>query len=359
MSNPYEKYVQSDNPYTQYASDAGAALAQGFQRGGPIGAVVGGAGKGMDNLGDWLSKVGYNVGGATTDLAAKYLPAETAGGLGFAANVATQAIPTIFGGQAAKSAAPLLKKGARQLMQSSLKPTTEALRTGKAARAIDTMFKEGVNATPGGVEKLRARISELSDEIDVAIKNSPASVDKNAVASRLKDLIKKFEMQANPWSDVKAIENAWTEFLAHPMISGSKIPVQTAQEMKKGTYKVLGDKAYGEQKGAAAEAQKALARGLKEEISTAVPEVSGLNKYESDLINAMKVLERRVLQDANKNPLGLGALNPFTLPVWLWDRSPFLKSLTARGLYGGAEQIPANAARLGVGAFMSDTGSQE
>ena len=40
-----------------------------------------------------------------------------------------------------------------------------------------------------------------------------------------------------------------------------------AQAMKQGTYRALGDKAYGELKGASIEAQKAQARGLKEELA--------------------------------------------------------------------------------------------
>jgi hypothetical protein len=112
------------------------------------------------------------------------------------------------------------------------------------------------------------------------------------------------------------------------------IPVQLAQELKKGTYKTL-SKSYGELKGAEIEAQKALARGLKEKISESVPQVAGLNKRESDLLNALKVTERRALMDANKNPLGLGAIapDPARMMAFLADRNAWIKSMGARGLY--------------------------
>src|SRR3990167_10396587 len=103
--------------------------------------------------------------------------------------------------------------------------------------------------------------------------------------------------------------------------------------MKQGTYKAIGGKNYGELKGAETEAQKALARGVKEEISSAVPNVAALNKREGNLLNALSVAERRALMDANKNPLGLGVLNPATLALWLWDRSGWAKAMTARMLY--------------------------
>jgi len=95
---------------------------------------------------------------------------------------------------------------------------------------------------------------------------------------------------------------------------------------------------------------------LKEEIAAAEPSVVPLNARQSDLINAIKIAQNRVLMDSNKNPLGLGALNPFTLPIWMWDRSPVAKSLTARALYSGSEQIPATAARLGIAGAVSPSG---
>lgn len=278
--------------------------------------------------GTGIPKLGYDVGGKVTDMTGS--PAA-----GYAANVVTQAVPSLLSsfnmGQAPASVA---EKPASFLMSSALKPTVEQWRTGKAAKAIDTMLKEGVTPTKGGVDALKTRIAELNDEISTSIAGSNATVDKNVVASYLQDAINKFERQVTPGADVKAIQSAWDEFLAHPLLSGKDIPVQLAQQMKQGTYKVLGEKAFGEQKGAAAEAQKTIARGLKEEISKAVPGVAEANKKEGELINALKLAERRVNMDANKNPIGLGWLgNPLMLPFWMWDRSPGLKAATGVGLY--------------------------
>lgn len=341
------------------AKDVGTtALAGMFSgRGSPLAGAMNAL---TDRSGELQREVAYNAGGAVTDVASNLgASPETAAKLGFGANVATQAAPTLLAGELAKKAfGPSMREGGRTLMQSALKPTLNNLKSGKAAKAIETMLQEGYSPTKGGVDAMKARISDLNDEIAEAIKNSPATVDKGKVAAHLNDTLKKFETQVNPTADVNAIQNAWTEFLSHPLLSGKKdMPVQLAQQMKQGTYKALGEKAYGEQKGAAAEAQKALARGLKEEISQAVPGVAAKNKMESDLINAAKIAERRVLMDANKNPLGLGWLaQPWMIPFWMWDRSPAAKGLTARALYSGSEQIPATLTRAGVGALMSQTG---
>ena len=344
------------------ASDvATTALRGAFSgRGSPLMGVT----SAITDRSDELQKeIAYDVGGGATDIATRAgASPETAAKVGFAANVATQAAPSLLAGELAKKAfGPSMREGGRTLMQSALKPTLEQLRTGKASRAIETMLKEGYSPTKGGVDAMKARIADLNDEIADAIQNSPATVDKGKVAAYLNDSLQKFEKQVNPSADVKAIEKAWEEFMTHPLLSGRQdIPVQLAQEMKQGTYKALGDKSYGELKGASTEAQKTLARGLKEEISKAVPGVAGKNKLESDIINAAKVAERRVLMDANKNPLGLGWLaQPWMIPFWMWDRSPAAKGLTARMLYSGSEQIPATLARGGVGALMSQTALPE
>jgi hypothetical protein len=78
-----------------------------------------------------------------------------------------------------------------------------------------------------------------------------------------------------------------------------------AQRMKQGTYQVLKGK-YGEQGSAAVEAQKALARGLKEEIANQFPEISGLNAAESKLLNLQPVLERAVNRISNHQIIGIG-----------------------------------------------------
>lgn len=262
--------------------------------------------------------------------------------------------------------------GARGLMQSALKPGEVAQRTGKSDKAISTLLKEGINVSPGGMEKLEAKVTAINDQIAERIKASGAMIDKTAVGDTMKDAFDRFKKQVTPQSDLATIERAWNQFMDHPFLpkitpaktvesklvdergvpfkkeipaSGSNLfPVQQAQEMKQGTYRALKDKAYGELQGADKEAQKALARGLKEEIAKAVPEVRTLNAQESQLLNALSLVERRVLKEANKNPIGLGILSmkPSHLAVWLADRSPLFKSLVARMLNSAAPAVAAS-----------------
>lgn len=146
-----------------------------------------------------------------------------------------------------------------------------------------------------------------------------------------------------------------TDFLEHPNILGAReIPVQLAQDMKNGYQRAIGDRGYGELKTATTEGEKQIASGLRQEIGQAVPSVLDPLAREAALINALKLAERRVAVDANKNPIGLGALisQPLALPVWMWDRSPLAKSLTARLLYSGQNTFPALAGQGITGAAL-------
>lgn len=273
------------------------------------------------------------------------IPPTVKGPLGSGVKEAVQQAPGLLGAKGpamGEAAAGPIRGMSREVMQSALKPGIEALRTGKADKAIDLLLSEGINVTKGGAEKLKGRVDVLNDRIGQLIENSPATIDKGKVASTLQEALTKFEKQVNATDDIRAIESAWDDFVNHPLLSGKQqIPVKFAQEMKTGTYRALGDKSYGELKGAQIEAQKTLARGLKEEIAKAVPEVRPLNAQESQLLNALSLVERRALMSANKNPVGLGWLStrPESFLAFLADRSELFKSLVARMLNKTAQGV--------------------
>ncbi len=323
-----------------------SGITTGFKYGGPMGAAIGA----IPAASRALDEVAYSAGGKVTDVAASAgLPPSVAAGAGFATNVGMQAIPALVGGIGGKAAAPLMEGGARSLMQSAVKPGIKSLENGKAAIAIQTMLDEGINATKGGVMKLRQKIYELNNEISSGISGSTAVVDKNAVAGPLKEALDRFTKQVNPNADIGKIKAAWDEFLNHPLLTGNTMPVQLAQELKQGTYGVLSKK-YGQVGAAEDEAQKAIARGLKEEIAKAVPGVAELNARESRLLTAEKLANYRALMEGNKNPVGLAPLtsHPAAWVAFMADRSGPLKSLLARLMNSGSEAIPEATAATGV-----------
>jgi len=315
-----------------------------------------------------LALIGKGVNWLADKAEAAVAPSDTSGpvrnALGYGVHEVVNQLPVLAGIKAPAAAAATKAAGTqlgRDVMQSALKPPLASLQTGSAARAIDTLLDEGINVTKGGAEKLRARVELINDNIKDHIQNSPAVVDKNAVTSRMQGLVDKFRKQVAPLSDVASIQKVWNEFMDHPLINGDTIPVKVAQEMKQGTYKALGSKAYGELKGAEIEAQKEIARGLKDEIAKAVPAVRELNAEESSLLNALSLVERRALISANKNPIGLGWLstNPVHFAGFMADRSELFKSLVGRMLSSSAKAIPEmNVAGPVAGAITTNQADQ-
>lgn len=129
----------------------------------------------------------------------------------------------------------------------------------------------------------------------------------------------------------KAEADAARAKLAEAQAKEGTISVQKAQAIKQGTYKQLAKK-YGQLGSAEVEAQKAIARGLKEQVAAKVPEVAPLNLEESKLLNVLSVAERRIVMEANKNPMGLALLtkDPKAWAAFMADRSAAAKSLLAR-----------------------------
>lgn len=222
------------------------------------------------------------------------------------------------------------------LMQSSLKPVLSQLQSGDADRAIKTLLQEDVSPNAAGMNKLSGKVNELNTRISELVNNAPNVISKQKVLNIANQIRARLSLPVNSSKDIEALNQSLNEFASHPLLQGSDaISVPLAQQMKQETYRSLGDKAYGELGSASRESQKALARGLKEEIAANVPAVQGLNQRESDLLNAMNVIERRALLEGNKNPLGLGTLTPSKemFALHMADKSGNIKAKLARELY--------------------------
>jgi hypothetical protein len=185
----------------------------------------------------------------------------------------------------------------------------------------------------GGLEKLGEHIETLNQAIKDEIASDPTRpIDPNKVATRADIAKARFANQVNAQGDLNAIEASRQQFLSEQGAKPAVLPRSTglvdaqgnpimgagqpataappmnatdAQVMKQGTYRVLRGK-FGEQGSASVEAQKALARGLKEEIATQFPEISKLNADESRLLDLQPVLERAVNRISNHQAIGIG-----------------------------------------------------
>lgn len=255
-----------------------------------------------------------------------------------------------------------------KLMQSALKPTLKQLETGQADTAIQTLLKEDVNPTltktifGKGIDTLQAKVDTLNSQIVDIIKNSKGTVSKSQVVAYLDDLEKNALNSALPAGDIAAIQAARQEFLSHPLLKNiEEIPIQLAQKLKVGTYKSLGEKAYGELKGATIESGKTLARGLKDLIGKAEPGVLGLNKESQALYDTLDVAERRAFMEANKDIAGLSTLSKDMKNqiAMMADRSAPFKALLARTIYKAGKAGEKYSGLLGKEIpYTSTTGKE-
>lgn len=294
------------------------------------------------------SGAGALAGGAQVGLADPE-HAGTGALLGGFAPVAAQGL-----GNLASNAGEALRSGAENVMARALKASPKAKRTGEETTAIRTLLDNGLNVSKGGVEKLRGMIDDLNTQISDKIGASSAQIDPQRVVNALSGTEQRFANQVAPTADLNTIAGVKQDFLNNA--GAGPIPVQLAQKVKQGTYGVLRDK-YGQLGTADTEAQKGLARGLKDEIAGAVPDVGALNAKESELLATLGVTERAAGRSANKNLLGLAALavtHPVEFAAFMADRSPVGQSLIARALNGLGRGVPTGVNALaGPAAFRA------
>lgn len=330
--------------------------------------------------GSGLPQFAYDLGGKATDVVANLgASPEIAGGVGTAVNFLTHAVPAFLaGGRVEGVPASIAEWPAKRLMQSAVKPVQADRVSGAADRALGTMLREDISPTIAGMDKAARVAKWLDDTVEAAIAASPETVSLNAVGQRLQGPAKRAMTQVNPQADIEAVKAVWQSFKDSPLVraltrgQGSTVPVplgqaaqadvalpvQLAHALKKGTYRSLGGKSYGEVGSVSTEAQKALVRGLREEVAAAVPEVAAPLSREASLMNVRDVALNRVLAESNKNPLGLGALrigdNPLSTLGFAADRSGYLKGLLARVLYRAGQPQAAGPGAVVTGVATSE-----
>jgi hypothetical protein len=219
-------------------------------------------------------------------------------------------------GSSAQALKPVVSRGLllgrtpQEAYQSALKPST-ALSEAERAKIVDTGLREKIPVSAKGLDDLHDLIDDVNSQIRQTISTDPARpVNPAQAVQNLRGLRSRFATQVNPKADLEAIDQSGQEFLDQfRSQAGGAVRNMTAEEaqaMKQGTYRALGDKAYGELKGASIEAQKALARGLKEELARRFPELEKLNARDSALLDLQPVLERAVNRIGNHQLIGIG-----------------------------------------------------
>jgi hypothetical protein len=254
--------------------------------------------------------------------------------------------------------------GAARLYQSALKPAKT-----NTLEDIDAMTQAGLNngIVPGSrasLAKVQGLLADVRNTIDQGIQDRTAqgvTIDPNAVAQRVDQMRGRFQT-VDPQRDLAAIDATKQRFLdqftppaqpapqpsgllgpngqplpappAPPKPTPQPIPLNQAQAMKTNTNAILSPK-MGELSTAATEAQKALVRGLKEEIEGVFPEVAGLNAKQSALMGLEPAIESSIKRAQGSNLIPVGDSVRATLAKIFDD--PQVKAKLAIGLQNAPE----------------------
>lgn len=317
-------------------SNTTEALAQGAEQAGefvllPGPAKVRGAARALE-----LAKAGAAAAGLSKVQGATGGEAAVAGVMG--------AVPVVEGVQMAGRA---LKEWAPEAVRAAIKPTVSAMKrvAGASVEGIEAKATQLVNFILENrlttAEKARDMISDAERELQraLAVKNAPTDAPRRA-QRYLEALEKSAAKQGLPASDVAAIKNAQAQLLEGPMgkdvvtittearepmvgftarqppprIVATKsralrdsMPATEALESARASSRWSTRKAWGEQKGAELEAQKAVERAQRDSVKAAVPEATEILQRQGKAIRAADALDRAEFRAANRDVVSLPA----------------------------------------------------
>lgn len=289
-------------------------------------------------------KFAYDIGAKVADFAtSKGASPETAALFGYGTNVALNAAPGFLTSGKFLNAPniSILEQPAKWMMQSAVKPSS-TLERSKVDRALTTLLEENVSPTNAGVQALKDRSSSLAEKVANILKPSNKVVSVTPAAQNVASVADKARQATFGVQDASTATNVANVLRNHPSVDQlGLMSVQDAQAMKVANYKQLGDAAYGVGLKPMAErdALKAATRGLRTAIEGAEPAVAEPNAKIQELLNAIKVIQRRALIEGNKDILPLGtsvamaANNPAAALGLYANSSAAVKGLLARLMY--------------------------
>jgi hypothetical protein len=266
---------------------------------------------------------------------------DVAGGLGGITGIAANIAGPKALGKVTKGPRAAL---ASKIYASKLKPST-TIPVAKRAAMVETGLREAIPVSKGGLDKIAVLMEDLEGKIAARIEATGPNrtISPKKVASRLDETEATFANQVNPGADLKAIRSARKEFESR--YGGQDMTAAEALKLKRGTDAQLKSRSYGELKTAETEAQKALVRGLRDELYEQFPELGDLSAREASLIQLKKELERAVARSDNWNLMGIQ--EPLTATaVGTITQSP--KAGAAAGFLAGILKRPGISTRLAI-----------
>jgi hypothetical protein len=266
---------------------------------------------------------------------------DVAGGLGRAVGLIG---PVVAAAPVLRAGGRLVGKAAKPLVRSAVKPALSELRTqagasmtgleAQANRLVNFIVENGITSRKAA----QAIVDEAESQIGAAVKTATKATDAPQRAARyLSALERSASRQGLPSDAVASIRSAANELLESSPLSenittmvskpsptglvtasGQPVLVPTpvttralrtdvmpdeALELARGGGKWGNKRAWGEQKGAAREAAKAVERAERDAVKAAVPETKPILARQGQAIQARKALDRQAFREGNREPI--------------------------------------------------------
>lgn len=286
----------------------GGGMALGGLGGAALGTTVAGPGPGTVG-GGLLGETGGYAGGSK---GADYLLGENTGS--WQQKIGEGAAFSLLGA----GAGSVLSSFGRGAVRSALKIPPTQVNSKTANKAVDTIIKENVRVGEGGVSKGKAIIENSEKYMDDLLAKSGGSVDATKFVDAIESMKadKRFRFGSDPAAANAVLDDVANKALMHPEVrANGTIPLAEAQQLKKGLYREL-DKYYrnfGKLEPSKAMASDAELTGkatwaaeIRQQMldSPGIPkEAADVLSRESNLVNAMGWIKRRVNVAAGMDPL--------------------------------------------------------
>lgn len=153
-------------------------------------------------------------------------------------------------------------------------------------------------------QKAGKEIQNIELQIGQALEGKGGQINTMAVIDNLRKMHTAYKQIPGEENSVKAVVDIATGMLE----KGPKISVHEANQLKRDIYGLI-SKSYGKgllEVPAKTEAQKMLARGLKEEIEKVVPEVKNLNARQAIFIQTKNAIDKTIARQTGKGIAGTG-----------------------------------------------------
>lgn len=203
----------------------------------------------------------------------------------------------------------------RGAVRSALKIPPTQISPKAAERVVDTTIKENLRVGAGGVNKAEKIIKSVEKNLDDVLSKSGSEIDTVKFIQAIDDVRPKFRFSSDPVAANAVLDDVANLAMNHPEVKNGKIPIQAAQQLKKGLYQELKGFYHSKQalapKSAIASSTEevgkaAWANSVRNEVMSdpTIPrEAAEWLQRESNVVNALQWIKRRSNVGANMDPI--------------------------------------------------------